>query len=76
MVLSIYMIRPMNRASIAATPSDGVRAMAAPVVVDGEELLVPVLEPVEVPFDATVVSEPPSTAVPGRFAEALAARAV
>jgi hypothetical protein len=75
MVLSIYMIRPMNRASIAATPSDGVRAMAAPVV-DGEGLLVPVLEPVEVPFDATVVSEPPSTAVPGRFAEALAARAV
>jgi hypothetical protein len=70
------MIRPMNTASIAATPSDGVRAMAAPVVVGDGELLVPVLEPVEVLFDGTVVSEPPSTARPGRFAEALAARAV
>lgn len=70
------MIRPMNRASIVATLSDGVSAMAAPVAVDDEELLVPVLEPVEVLFDATVVSEPPSTVRPGRFAEALAASAV
>ena len=67
----------MKTASMAATPIDGVSAVAAPVAL-AEELLV--CEPEEplllVPFEDTVLSAPPSTLTPGRLAEALAASAV
>lgn len=64
----------MKIASMPATPREGVRATAAPVVAGADELLVsePVLEPplVVVPFEDVVVSEPPSTATPGKLADA------
>lgn len=66
----------MKTASMTATPADGVSAMPAPVADDDVPLVVLELPPLLVPFDDTVLSEPPSTVTPGRLAVALAARAV
>jgi hypothetical protein len=80
-LLSIYIIKPMHRASIpaiVATVTGGLRAIAPPVVEVCAPLLVWEDELPEelVEFAVTVLAPPPSTAMPGRFLAALAARAV